>query len=235
MGKPAQMRAVKAMSGMDCFEFRNVSFSWPAGRTVLKDQTFAIPERSFVVVRGPSGSGKSTLLRMMNRLEEPQSGVIRYRGRNLTDCDPPRLRQRVGYLQQMPVVADVTVRETLLMPFQYAVNQALKPPSDDALATRLDEVHLGMVELGERAGALSVGQRQRLSLVRALMTAPEVLLLDEPTASLDSESRVVVERKAEKLCVAGTTVVMVTHDGFLPQGVPMVEIHIRDGKVDLWR
>ena len=121
------------------------------------------------------------------------------------------------------------------MPFQYAVNQALKPPADDALAARLDEVHLGMVELDERAGALSVGQRQRLALVRALMTGPEVLLLDEPTASLDSESREVVVCKAEQLCAEGTTVIMVTHDGFLPQGVPVVEIHIQGGKVDLWR
>ena len=220
---------------MNCFEFRNVSFSWPAGRTVLKDQTFTIPDRSFVVVRGPSGSGKSTLLRMMNRLEEPQSGAIRYRGRKLTDYDPPRLRQRVGYLQQIPVVADVTVRDTLLMPFQYAVNQVLKPPADDVLTARLYEVHLGMVDLDERAGALSVGQRQRLSLVRALMTGPEVLLLDEPTASLDSESREVVERKAEQLCADGTAVIMVTHDGFSPQSMPMVEIHIQGGQVDLWR
>jgi len=130
-----------------CFEFKHISFAWPGGRTVLEDQTFTIPEGSFVAVHGPSGSGKSTLLRLMNRLVEPQSGTIRYRGHDLADYDPPRLRQRVGYLQQMPVVADVTVRETLLMPFKYAVNKALTPPSDDDLVTRLKEVHLGMVEL----------------------------------------------------------------------------------------
>jgi putative ABC transport system ATP-binding protein len=223
----------KVQRGMNCFEFRNISFAWPGGRTVLEDQTFTIPDGSFVVVRGPSGSGKSTLLRMMNRLEEPQSGVIRYRGRDLTDYDPPRLRQRVVYFQQMPVVADVTVRETLLMPFRYAVNKRLIPPADDDLAARLDEVNLGMLELGERAGALSVGQRQRLSLARALMTGPEVLLLDEPTASLDSESQVVVEQIAEQRCTDGATVIMVTHDGFSPRSMPMVEIHMQDGKVDI--
>ena len=218
---------------MNCFEFGNVSFAWPGGRTVLKDQTFTIPDGSFAVVRGPSGAGKSTLLRMMNRLEEPQRGVILYRGNPLADYHPARLRQRVAYLQQMPVVVDVTVRETLLMPFKFSVNKGLKPPSDDDLSARLEGVHLDMVELDERAGALSVGQRQRLSLLRALMTGPDVLLLDEPTASLDSVSQEVVEQMAEQLCTDGVTVIMVTHDRFAPQGVPMAEIHIQDGKVEI--
>ncbi|PIE66870.1 MAG: hypothetical protein CSA23_06935 [Deltaproteobacteria bacterium] len=219
--------------GMNCFEFEHVSFAWPGGRTVLADQSFTIAQGRFVVVRGPSGSGKSTLLRMMNRLEEPRSGTIRYRDLDLADYDPPRLRQRVRYFQQMPVVDDVTVRETMLMPFKYAVNKELTPPSDDALTARLGDVHLEMVDLEERAGALSVGQRQRLSLVRALMTGPEVLLLDEPTASLDSESQAIVERMAERLCDDGTTIIMVTHGGFSPRRVPMVEIHLDDGKVTI--
>ena len=218
---------------MNCFEFENVSFAWPGGRTVLKDQTFTIPDGSLAVVRGPSGAGKSTLLRMMNRLEEPQLGVILYRGTPLADYHPARLRQQVAYLQQMPVVVDVTVRETLLMPFKFTVNKGLTSPSDDDLSARLEGVHLDMLELDERAGALSVGQRQRLSLLRALMTGPDVLLLDEPTASLDSVSQEVVERMAEQLCADGVTVIMVTHDGFSPQGVPMAEIHIQDGTVDI--
>jgi ABC-type lipoprotein export system ATPase subunit len=65
------------------------------------------------------------------------------------------------------------------------------------------------------------------------MTEPDVLLLDEPTASLDSESREVVEEMAEQLCSDGTTVIMVTHDGFSPRRTPMVTIHIQDGKVDI--
>jgi putative ABC transport system ATP-binding protein len=218
---------------MTCFEFENVSFTWPGGRTVLEDQTFTIPDERFAVVRGPSGAGKSTLLRMMNRLEEPQLGVIRYRGNALADYHPARLRQRVAYLQQLPVVADATVRENLLLPFRFAVNKGLAAPTDDDLCARLAEVHLDMLKLDERAGALSVGQRQRLSLVRALMTGPDVLLLDEPTASLDSESQEVVEQMAEQLCTDGTTVIMVTHDGFSPQGVPMAEILIQNGKVEV--
>jgi putative ABC transport system ATP-binding protein len=106
----------------------------------------------------------------MNRLEEPQAGAIYYRGRALDDCDPPWLRQHVAYFQQTPVVLDVTVRQTLLMPFIYAANKRLAPLSYDDLAARLEAVLLGSVGLDERAAALSVGQRQRLCLVRALVT-----------------------------------------------------------------
>lgn len=216
-----------------CFEFRNVSFGWPGGRTVLRDQSFSLPAGRLIVVRGPSGAGKSTLLRLMNRLEESQSGVIRYRGRDLCDYDAPRLRQQVAYVQQMPVVPDVSVRETLLMPFGFGVNKGLTPPEDDELTARLDEVCLGGVGLNEHAAALSGGQQQRLCLVRALMTQPDVLLLDEPTASLDNESRTVVEQMAEQRCASGVTVIMVTHEGFLPRHMPMVEIRLRDGKVEV--
>jgi putative ABC transport system ATP-binding protein len=215
------------------FDFENVSFSWPGGRSILKEQSFAIPVGVFTVVRGMSGTGKSTLLRLMNRLEEPQSGVIRYLGRPLSDYEPPRLRKQVAYLQQMPVMPNVTVRETLLSPFAFVANKETVPPTDKELSMRLDELLLGNVGLDDRATALSVGQRQRLCLVRALMSGPDTLLLDEPTASLDNESSKVVERRVEKLCNKGTTVVMVTHDNYMPSDVHVLEIRLRNGKVEL--
>ncbi len=200
---------------------------------MLKNESFSIPIGVFAMARGPSGAGKSTLLRMMVRLEEPGEGVIRYRDRPLADHDPPRLRQRVAYLNQTPVVPDVTVREALLMPFSFGVNKELAPPPDDELSARLEEVLLGEIGLEERAAALSGGQRQRLCLLRALMTGPDALLLDEPTASLDRESEEVVVRMAEQLCIGGASVVMVTHDGFAPRGAPMMEIRIQEGRVDI--
>jgi putative ABC transport system ATP-binding protein len=216
-----------------CFTFERVSFGWPEGRTILRQASFALPEGVFALVHGPSGAGKSTLLRLMNRLEEPQAGTIYYRGRALADCDPSWLRRQVAYLQQTPVVLNVTVRETLLMPFTYTVNKRLALLSDDDLAARLDEVLLGTVGLDERAATLSVGQRQRLCLVRALVAGPDVLLLDEPTASLDRQSQAVVEKMAQQLCAGGVTVVMVTHGEFAPRGVPIARIRIHDAKVDV--
>ncbi len=216
-----------------CFEFENVSFSWPGGRTVLESQDFSLPKGVFSLVRGPSGSGKSSLLRLMNRLEIPQKGTIRYLDRSLADWDPPKLRQQVTYLQQMPVVPDASVRDVLLFPFSFSINKELAPPSDEILLAWLDRVQLGTVTLDESAAALSGGQRQRLSLLRALVTEPAVLLLDEPTASLDKESKAVVEDMVEELCSKGVTIVMITHDDFIPNRVPVAEVRIQEGRVNV--
>ncbi|MCG8619264.1 MAG: ABC transporter ATP-binding protein [Desulfobacterales bacterium] len=216
-----------------CFEFEKVSFSWPGGPAVLDSQDFSLPGGMFSLVRGPSGSGKSSLLRLMNRLETPQKGTVRYLGRSLEDWDPPKLRQQVTYLQQMPVIPDLSVRDTLLFPFKFNINSELTPPSDASLLARLDRVQLSGVGLGDSAAALSGGQRQRLSLLRALVTEPDVLLLDEPTASLDRESKAVVEEMVEELCGHGATVVMITHDGYIPKQAPVAEVRIKEGRVEV--
>ncbi len=214
-----------------CFEFDKVSFSWPGGRTVLDRQDMALPEGVFAQVRGPSGSGKSTLLRLMNRLEQPISGEIRYMGQCLTEWDPPGLRQQVTYLQQTPFVPDRPVRDILAYPFHLGVNKGKILPSDQSLRSLLDRVQLGALGLDESGAALSGGQRQRLGLLRAVIANPRVLLLDEPTASLDKESRTVVEEMAVDLCRQGITIVMVTHDDFVPQQVPVAEVTMQQGRM----
>ena len=226
------MSLVNPPGGHD-FVFEEVSFRWPGGRQVLARASFSISSGVFAVVRGASGAGKSTLLRLMNRLEEPQHGRISYRGRGLVELDPPRLRQKVAYLHQMPVIPDLTVRRTLLMPFDYQVNSNRRRPADDDLVAALETVHLGSVALDERAAALSVGQRQRLCLLRSLMTDPEVLLLDEPTASLDRDSEALVLKTAAQRCAAGTTVVMASHGECIPPDVPVTEILLKNGQVEV--
>lgn len=214
-----------------CFEFDQVSFSWPGGRTILDRQDLALPEGVFALVRGPSGSGKSTLLRLLNRLEQPISGEIRYLGRRLADWDPPQLRQQVTYLQQTPFIPDLAVRDILLYPFQLGVNRRRIPPADEMLGAMMERVRLQEVGLDDSGALLSGGQRQRLGLLRALIADPRVLLLDEPTASLDRESRVAVEEMAMDLCRQGVTIVMITHDGFVPKQVPVAEVTIQQGQV----
>lgn len=216
-----------------CFEFDAVSFAWPGGRTVLDRQSFALPQGSFTLVRGASGAGKSTLLRLMNRLEEADHGTIRYQGRPLDDWAPPALRQQVAYLHQTPVIPDLSVRDILRHPFSFSINRDKTPPSDAALKSMLERVHLEDIGLDESGAALSGGQRQRLSLLRTLVTDPGVLLLDEPTASLDRESKRCVEEMAEDACRKGTTVVMITHDGFSPAQVPVVTFTLAEGRVAL--
>ena len=213
------------------FKFEHVSFAWPGGRSVLEKQSFSLPKGGFVLVRGPSGSGKSTLLRLMNRFESAQAGCIRYAGIPLADWNPSRLRRQVVYLQQAPVIRGVSVRETLLQPFGFSVNKDKSPPDDGKIREFLDRLKLDKVDPDDSGAALSGGQRQRLAFLRALFLEPEVLLLDEPAASLDRESRTIVEELAEAHCRQGHTVIMVTHDDFQPGTVPGITLTIDNGKV----
>nr|WP_320014317.1 ATP-binding cassette domain-containing protein [uncultured Desulfobacter sp.] len=113
-----------------CFEFHDVSFAWHGERVILERQTFTLPQSAFALIRGPSGAGKSTLLRLMNRLEEVETGEISYLGQSLTDWNPSELRQQVAYLQQIPVIPDQSVRDILIQPFFFRVNRGKSKPSD---------------------------------------------------------------------------------------------------------
>ncbi|MCW8801679.1 MAG: energy-coupling factor ABC transporter ATP-binding protein [Desulfobacter sp.] len=218
-----------------CFEFHDVSFTWHGERVILEHQSFTLPQGAFVLIRGPSGAGKSTLLRLMNRLEEAETGEISYLGQSLTDWNPSELRQQVAYLQQIPVIPDQSVRDILLQPFYFRVNRDKAKPSDQALQQLLGKVKMNDIRLDDSGAALSGGQRQRLSLLRILLPGPSVLLLDEPTSSLDSESRRCVHELVADFNRQGTTIVMITHDGFLPKNVPVMEITIDQGRVSVCR
>jgi putative ABC transport system ATP-binding protein len=106
------------------------------------------------------------------------------------------------------------VRDNLCWPFTFRANRKHAHPADDLLRHRLDALLLQDVSLDDEAGTLSVGQRQRLALLRALLLEPDILLCDEPTASLDDVARDVIESQLEDRCAAGFGVVVVTHQGF---------------------
>ena len=147
---------------------------------VLEGVTFSVPRGDRLLLVGRSGSGKTTLLRLLNRLDEPRSGVILVGGIPITEQEPRALRRRVALLMQKPVVFAGTVRDNLL------VRPHGHPPLADAkIAGLLADVGLSGLDPERDAGSLSGGEQQRLCLARALATEPEVLLLDEPTSALD--------------------------------------------------
>ncbi|HEY8546567.1 MAG TPA: phosphate ABC transporter ATP-binding protein [Acidimicrobiales bacterium] len=174
------------------------------GHRILDDVSFTVPDGGITVLLGPSGSGKSTLLRLLNRLEVPTEGRIELRGEPLADLDPLALRRRVGMVFQRPVVFPGTARDNLLV--------ARPGADDDDLAERLRAVDLDPKVLDRLADDLSGGEAQRLCLARTLATDPEVLLMDEPTSSLDPEARDHLERTALGLVEEGMGMVWVTHD-----------------------
>jgi putative ABC transport system ATP-binding protein len=176
-------------------------------------------------VLGPSGSGKSTLLRLLDRLADPDEGVVRFRGQDVRDLDPLELRRRACLVPQLPAPVEGTV----------AANVALGPRlcgrrADVPRALELAGLDGGFAE--RDAERLSVGEQQRLMLARTLALEPEVLLLDEPTAALDEGARDAVERTLldlrERL---GVSMVLVTHDRAQAERLAQRTIEIHDGRI----
>lgn len=203
-----------------------------SGRLILDNANLDVPGGAFVLLTGPSGAGKSTLLRLFCRLEEPQAGAVLLRGHPVSELPPPLLRRRVAYLQQSPTVMPGTVRENLLLPFSFKSAAGAAPPDDAALSALLARLAAADIPLSQEAATLSVGQRQRLCLARALLTKPEILLLDEPVSALDAESARAVMDAAEGFCLDdGGTVLLVSHAEFTPARVSPLAYRLEQGRL----
>lgn len=192
---------------------RKLTFDYP-GTPVLHGVSLDLARGDFVVLRGESGCGKSTLLRLLCRLEAPSSGSLTLDGVVFDEYPATQLRRRIAYLQQVPVMLEGTVRETMLLSRRFA------PPggseeSDDVLRDMLGRARLGDVPLDKPARDLSVGQQQRLALLRLLLMRPDYLLLDEPTAALDAESAsIILDEIVEVHGSQQLAVLLVTHAPF---------------------
>lgn len=201
-------------------ELKNLSLAYDSKAPLFRDLNLTLNSNDFVLIQGPSGSGKSSLLRLLNRLQEPSSGAILIDDRLIDQYEVTTLRQRIGYVQQVPVMVEGDVRKNLQLSFQFKASQDVLSPQDEDLRTRLDEFLLEEVGLDDDAQLLSVGQKQRLALIRTLLTQPEVILCDEPTSALDHQSKTVVESWLERLNLAHNTgIIMVTHLDFTPTEV----------------
>jgi len=195
------------------FEVERLSVVYPAFREqgpvpVLEDVSFALARGSSLTLVGSSGSGKSTLLRCLNRLEESTRGTVRFNGRDIRAIDPRELRQRAALVMQTPVLFDGTIRDNLRL---RPIISRIDPP-ETRLANALEEVGLPGDFLDRRAQTLSVGEKQRVTIARALLTDPEALLLDEPTSALDPPNVALVTEAILRLRqTRGLTIVAVTH------------------------
>jgi putative ABC transport system ATP-binding protein len=194
-------------------------------RVVVSGVSFELTTGGKLLFVGRSGSGKSTLLRVLNRLAEPLDGVVFHDGHPLSERDPLFLRQRVALVQQKPIVFEGTVRDNLL------VRRRGAPAPDDArLDAVLADVGLGPEFLDRGAETLSVGEQQRLCLARALDKEPSVLLLDEPTSSLDPESvGVVADLVLDLAARRSLALVVATHQPELARRIDAPALLFADG------
>ena len=162
-------------------------------------------------VVGPSGSGKTSLIRLVNRLDESTAGMIEVLGRPIRDWAPCDLRRSVSMVFQEPTLLGLSVRENLCLPMEFDGAR-----SDDGYESGLEKASvLAGVEadwMDRKESELSVGQKQRVSLARSLMTSPDVLLLDEPTSGLDPRSAEgLLDRLGAVHEESGLTMIIVTH------------------------
>jgi ABC-type multidrug transport system fused ATPase/permease subunit len=170
--------------------FDDVSFRYQTDRPVLEHVSLEARSGSIVAIVGPTGSGKSTLMALLLRLFDPQSGSIAIDGRDLRSLQVESLRQNVAIALQENVLFGTTVRENIRYAVPLAsdaeVREAARVACADGFIEALTEGYDTL--LGERGTKLSTGQRQRLSIARAILKGSPILVLDEPTASLDAET-----------------------------------------------
>jgi len=205
---------------------------------VLKGADLAAKEGEFLAIVGASGSGKSTLLHILGALDKPDKGIVRFEGRNLSEASEGQLNhfrnKMVGFVFQFYHLLDeLNVLENVLLPAM-AGTGVVGWLSRRRLAKSRAKKLLSEVGLGERANhkpyQLSGGERQRTAIARALMNEPKILLVDEPTGNLDSETGNGILKVFEKLNRAGETIVMVTHDEGIAQRAGRI-IALADGKI----
>jgi cell division transport system ATP-binding protein len=191
----------------------NVTKSYSSDVIALKDASFDVAKGEFVFLVGPSGSGKSTLLRMLNRQERPERGAVWVAGRNIVDLPGgrvPLLRRNIGNIfQDYKLLLEKNVFENVA--FAQEVIGRPKHVIKQQVPAVLDLVGLAGKE--ERLpNQLSGGEQQRVSIARAFVNRPLILLADEPTGNLDPATGEGIMRLLDRINKTGTTVVMATHD-----------------------
>ncbi len=199
----------------------------------LRGVTFDIKEGEFVAIMGPSGSGKSTLLHMLGFLDRPTGGGYFFGGKNeekFTDEELAKLRnKKIGFIfQSFNLLPKTSVLENVKLPLVYS---DIDEKDWDKLARQaIDSVDLSH-RVNHLAQQLSVGEKQRVSIARALVTDPDIIFADEPTGNLDSKSGGQVMDIIKRLFYKGKTVVLITHETYTAEYAERI-IRVRDGKIE---
>ena len=180
-----------------------------AGTPLHSHLSFALEPGELVAVTGPSGSGKTTLLRTVCGLQDAAAGEILLQGRSPGAWGWPQFRRKLVLVSQKPILPAMTVEDNLRRPFTYRAADA--PFPEQMARDLLDELGVGASCWTQDAQTLSVGQQQRVSLIRALLLEPLALCLDEPTSALDPVSAGLVQALLSRLAGRGLAALVVTH------------------------
>jgi len=213
----------------EAIEFDDVWFTYENGGTeVLRGVSLTIPKGSMTAIVGRSGAGKSTLVDMIPLLHRPTSGRILFDGIPAEEFDLASLRIRVGFLTQEPML----LNDTIEMNLTYGLDDFASPErvrsalEDSYCAEFVDELPDGLrTRIGDRGVRFSGGQRQRLALARVLLQDPDILILDEPTSSLDSESEAYIQKAFERIAEERTVIVIAHRLSTVERADQIVVLH----------
>jgi subfamily B ATP-binding cassette protein MsbA len=207
---PARRHAMGTIRGDIAFE--NVQFSYDGKRPAVQGVSFVAPAGTVTALVGPSGAGKSTITLLLAAFHEPQGGRITVDGLNLTTIRLDTYRSQLGIVLQDDFLFAGSIAENVAYArpsaSQEAILDACRAAHIDEFAERFE--HKYDTHVGELGGLLSRGQRQRIAIARALLANPRILILDEPTSTLDAESERYVQESLRKL-MAGRTTFVIAH------------------------
>lgn len=223
----------KVISGFnDRISFRNVSFRYPDGqRMILDDVSLDIPKGKTIAIVGASGAGKSTMVDLIPRFYDPVAGSITIDGIDIREASLKSLRGLIGNVNQESILFNDTIFNNIAFGVE---NASLE---DVMAAARIANAHEFIMEkeggydfvIGDRGVKLSGGQRQRISIARAILKNPPILILDEATASLDTESEKIVQEALERLMSTRTTIAIAHRLSTIRNSDEIIVLH--EGKI----
>jgi subfamily B ATP-binding cassette protein MsbA len=196
----------------ESIRFESVNFEYIPGRRVLRDISFSVKPGEVVALVGPSGAGKSTLADLIPRFYDTTSGRILFDGVDIREVDLRSLREMMGIVTQEVILFNDTVKSNIAYGMQDCSMEAIVAAAKAANAHGFicDLAHGYDTVVGEKGTQLSGGQRQRISIARAVLKDPRVLVFDEATSSLDTESEILVQEAIDRL-LAGRTTFVIAH------------------------
>jgi ABC-type multidrug transport system fused ATPase/permease subunit len=208
IASPADPKALAVQEGT--IEFRNVHFSYNPGEPVLKDISFGVNPGEKIAVVGATGAGKSTIISLLSRFYDIQQGEILIDGINIKEYDLQGLRRSIGIVLQDVFLFSGTIAENIRLGDSSISDADIRRAADTVHASRFIQTHNQEYEskVGERGASLSVGQKQLLAFARALAYNPKILILDEATSSIDTETELLIRDALEKLMAHRTSIII---------------------------
>lgn len=211
---------------MNILKISNVKYSSDKDE-IIKGINLTVEKGDCISIVGQSGSGKSTFLKMLSDLISPTGGAIYYNGKDYKEINPIELRRKISYCIQIPYLFGESVYENLAFPFEIRNTSV----DEDEILKSLELLKLDKSYLNKKVDALSGGEKQRIALIRNLLSKPDILLLDEVTSGLDKENTKIVQSLIKKINEEGMTILCITHDMDQSKSIFNKRVHIDEGKI----